>query len=157
MYSLGSIIAFTVSFLILAHPAVSTSVDNSIKTIHNPSLILSGIPLLNKRDDSKVLSCLRAIGTNIGADWKYEWNTVRSDGISKDECIYSRQPEPQYYNIQLIRDGGNYRARILQGDVILKVVEVPICPKKIQPSPSFGTVLWYLIKAFENDVQLYAC
>jgi hypothetical protein len=159
MFSLRSIvIALGASALTLAHPVITTSVDNSIETIR--TLILSDIALLEDPEDKKVVSCLRTIdASHYGvSSWAKQWNNADGDGIHKDECIYTREPTPQYYSIQVSREpSGMYHARVLQGDTILKAVDVPTCPKHIQAPPTMGQFIWYLEKAYENVVPPYSC
>jgi hypothetical protein len=161
MVSLRSIvIALGASSLTLAHPVVTTSADNSIEIIRSSSLILSDIALLEDPEDKKVVSCLRAIDAYHYSIpfWGDQWNSANGDGIHKDECIYTREPTPQYYSIQVFREpSGLYHARVLKGDTILKAVDVPTCPKHIQPAPTMGRFIWYLEKAYENAVPPYSC
>ena len=161
MFSLRSIfVALCVSSLTLAHPVITTSVDNSIEATSDLSLILSNIALLDDPEDKKVVSCLRAID-NYHYDissWEQAWNNAQGDGIHKDECIYTREPTPQYYSIQASREtNGMYHVRVLRGDTVLKAVDVPTCPKHIQPPPTMGRFIWYLEKAYENAVPPYSC
>jgi hypothetical protein len=161
MFSLRSlVIALGASSLTLAHPVITTSVDNSLEMTRSVSLILSDIALLEDPEDKKVVSCLRAIDAYHYdvSSWEKQWNNAYGDGIHKDECIYTREPTLQYYSIQVSREtSGMYHARVLQGDTILKAVDVPTCPKHIQAPPTMGRFIWYLEKAYENSVPPYSC
>ena len=143
------------SLHIQSSPPQSTIQLRQSAVLSYPTSPCSRIPKIKK-----VVSCLRTIDASYYgvSSWANQWNDAYGDGIHKDECIYTREPTPQYYSIQVSREpSGMYHARVLQGDTILKAVDVPTCPKHIQAPPTMGQFIWYLEKAYENVVPPYSC